>query len=301
MIIDFDLFKKVTGYDIKSFFVRFTNFTTNQYQYIVTYYGGGDLNQDSFFELNYLLKECTKIEPLFRLNNKRLSSIDMWEILDLFTEVQTKLWTIEKTGKWMKSSRLNTNDTSTKINRIQGQYETLEMMADELGFSNSQNDWVSIALNNQAIEEDYTMEGGKMFTVSLQNNFNIGLPNIIDYTVGKNVLGKDILKKITFTDNDLETLNFEKAMTQSFEIKINVQKNSIPEFPEYGVNNEIIGTNVASISYPSLFRDLLNLFKQDSRWKEVNLLDLYRDKDSVFMKFEAKSILKDAYVTNINV
>jgi hypothetical protein len=45
------------------------------------------LNQNAFFELNYLLKESSKIEPLFRINTNRLYSIDMWEFLDLFSEI----------------------------------------------------------------------------------------------------------------------------------------------------------------------------------------------------------------------
>lgn len=299
--IDFDKFKKVTGYNIKSFFERFESFMSNQYRYVINYYNGGELKQDSFFELGNLLKDIAIIEPLFRINTNGLDTIDMWELLDLFSEVQTKLYTINKAGKWLKSSRLNTNDIGVKIERIQKQNETLEVMADDLGYNEPQDDWFDIALGNQIIEEDYTMDGGVIFTVILQNNFNIGLENIIDYTVGQNVLGKDIYRKITFENNDLKVVNYDKALEQSFEIKISMQKNSIPEFPDYGLDGQIIGTNVAAISYPALFRDLLDLFKQDGRWSEVNLLDIYRKDDAVNLKFEAKSILKESLVTNIKI
>lgn len=301
MVIDFNKFKNTTGYDILGFFNRYSSFMDIYYPSIINYYSGGALDQNAFFELDYLLKEVTKIEPLFLLNTNRMDTVDMWELLDLFSDVQVKLLTINKTGKWMRSSRLNTNETGVKIDKIQYQNETIEMMANDLGYSDPQNDWMNIAINNQAKEEDYTLEGGTIFSVVFQNNSNIGLDNIVDSGQGKRVLGKDVAKKISFVNNDLDVVEFEKAIAQSFEIKMNVQRNSIPEFPEYGINNELIGTNAAALSYPALFRDVLALFRQDKRWSNVNLIDIYRKDDMVFMKIEATSILKDSLVTNINV
>lgn len=299
--IDFDKFKKVTGYDIKSFFQQYSDFSSNYYQSIVNYYNGGNLNQDAFFELNKLIDQSKIIEPLFRINTGGLDTIDMWELLDLFSEIQVKLLTTKQTGKWMRSSRLNTNEVGVKINKVQRENETLELMANEVGYENIQDDWVDLAINNQITEEDYTMSGGKIITVTFQNTFNIDLDNIVDYATDKKILGKDVAKKIKFIDNDLEVVTESKAIDQSFEIKINVQKNSIPEFPDYGVNNDIIGTNVSAISYPSIFRDLLALFKQDKRWSEVVLIDIQRKDDAVSLKFEAKTILKNTLVTNINI
>lgn len=301
MVIDFNKFKNTTGYDILEFFNRYSSFMDIYYPSIINYYSGGALDQNAFFELDYLLKEVTKIEPLFLLNTNRMDTVDMWELLDLFSDVQVKLLTINKTGKWMRSSRLNTNETGVKIDKIQYQNETIEMMANDLGYSDPQNDWMNIAINNQAKEEDYTLEGGTIFSVVFQNNSNIGLDNIVDSGQGKRVLGKDVAKKISFINNDLDVVEFEAAIAQSFEIKMNVQRNSIPEFPEYGINNELIGTNAAALSYPALFRDVLALFRQDKRWSNVNLLDIYRKDDMIFMKIEATSILKDSLVTNINV
>lgn len=299
--IDFDKFKKVSGYDIKAFFVRFNDFISNYYQSIIGYYNGGGLNQDAFFELDYLLNQVNIIEPLFRLNSNRYDTIDMWELLDLFSEIQVKLLTVKMSGKWMKSSRLNTNEVGVKIDRIQSQNETLEMMAEDIGYAEPQDDWVDLAINNQIIEEGYTLDGGQIISITLQNNFSLGLDNIVDYTVGQNVLGKDIAQKINFVDNDLEVVEYKKAIDQSFKIKMNLQKNSIPEFPNKGFDNSNIGTNVAAISYPTLFRDLLNLFKQDQRWDKVTLIDISRVEDAIKMKFEARTILKDSLITNISV
>ena len=140
-----------------------------------------------------------------------------------------------------------------------------------------------------------------MFTVKFKNNASFNLDNIVDYYTGKNVLGKDIDRKLTFENNDLKTVEFEDAIEQSFYIKINAKKNSIPQFPDKGIDANIIGTNVASLTYPALFRDLLNLFNQDQRWSEVNILDINRVDSSVFIKLEAKTITKDAIISNVNI
>jgi hypothetical protein len=225
----------------------------------------------------------------------------MWDLLTLFTESRIKLMSCRKTGKWLRSSRLNQNDTNVKISRVQSENETIEQMADSLGFISPDNDWANISISNEIIEEDYTMDGGTLFTISFRNNFSINLDNIVDYFSGDNILGKDIYKVITFENNDLKTISGKSAIDQSFKIKTELKKNSIPQFPDLGVDGELIGSNVAAISYPSILRGLLNVFKLDQRFKEVSLIDIFRKDDALFIKFSAKSINKDSLVTNINV
>lgn len=300
--IDFDKFKTVTGYDIKVFLSDCSSFFSTLYQDIITYYSGGEIvPTEATNEMNRLLNEVSKIEPLFRVNNNRLDTIDMWELLDIFTEMQVKLLTAQKTAKWMRSSRLSLNDTSVQIDRIQVQNETIEDISRESGYQSPQDDWKDIAINNYLIEEDYTMEGGKMITLTFKNNSNLVLDNIVDYYVGKNVLGKDMNRKFTFTNDDLDLVTEEDAINQSFNIKLEVQKNSIPEFPFYGIYPDAIGSNVAALSFPSMAKDLMKLFSQDKRWSSFSLIDVFREDDYVAMKIEAKTILNDVQRTNIKI
>jgi len=309
--LNFDKFKRVTGYNIKDFFQRYYNFFTNDYNSIVSYYKGGSLNQSAFAELDYLLKQVTVIESLFWIHSIRLDTIDFWEMLDLFTEMQTKLLTAKKTGKWLRSSRLNLNDVNPKVKRVQGQNETIESIADDLGYDDSQNTWVDIAISNLVTEDSYdiygesnvgyTNKGGRMFTVSLKNNASISLSNIVDYFTPENILGKDIDKKIIFENNDLKVLSGKDAVNQSFGIKLGIKKNSIPEFPDKGIVPENIGTNVSTLSYPSIFRNLLALFRDDQRWRSVSILNLRRKDSAVFLEIEAKTITNDPVVTNLKI
>lgn len=300
MIVDFEKFKKVTGYDIKQFLTDCSSFFSDNYQDIVDFYMGSDnVPTIAFNELNRLNNEVSKIEPLFRTNSNRLDTIDMWEILDLFTEMQVKLMTASKTAKWMRSSRLNSNDTSVKISRIQTQNETLESVAREVGYQSPQNDWKNIALDNLLIEEDYTMEGGTMITLTFKNNANLSIDNIVDYFTGDNVKGKDINRKFTFVNNDLNTVSGNSCLEQSFKIKLEIMKNSIPEFPNYGSYPDAVGTSVAALSFPSRMKDIMNLFSQDKRWSNFSVLNVKRDGDIVQMSVQAQSILSDIQNTNI--
>ena len=190
-----ETFKKQTGYDIQSFFESFALFANSYYPLIVAYYTGQDDIDigDSFGRLDTLLKQSREIEPLFTLKATGLARVDSWELLDMFTECQTKLWTI---------------------------------------------------------------------------------------------------------DNSLE---YEAAIGQALDTIINSLKGSIPEFPDYGLPNEAIGSSVNAIQYPSLFKHLVNMFQRDARWVEVNLLDLYRKEDAIFMKIQAKTVTNNFLVTNIQI
>ena len=302
MVIDWDKFKNVTGYDIHQFFLNCESFFSTKYQDIVNYYSGYDyVPTDSFNELILLQNEINVIEPLFRVNSNRLDTIDMWDILDLFTEMQTKLLTAAKLSKWMRSSRLSKNDSSVQIDRIQIQNETLESISSDIGYSNPQNDWKNIAIDNLIEEEDYTMEGGKLITLTFKNNAYLSLDNIIDYFVGDNIKGKDITRKFEFIDNDLVCVSGNDCLNQSFKIKLEIEKNSIPEFPDYGSYPDAIGSNVAAISFPSRIKDLMKIFAQDKRWSNLTFLNIYRKEDAVYMSLQAKSISQDIQRTNIKI
>lgn len=297
----FEDFKRITGYDLQAFFQRFVDFINFHSGNVINYYDGGSINNTSFNELETLLKESKNISPLFEQHGANLTYLGYWEVLEKFTDIQTSLYTFDNMNKWMKSSRLNRFDSGTHIVRQLRQGETMELLSEDVGYSNSQEDWVTLAINNQLIEEEYTPEGGKIISVVFQNNSNFAIDNIIDSLVGKNVLGKDINRKIKFVNNDVETVEYEKAIEQCLYIILGTVKGSIPEFKEDGIESDTIGSNANIIQYPSMFRNLLSIFQKDGRWSEITLLDLKREEDNVFMKIECKTILQDRVITNIPV
>ena len=297
----FDSFNRITGYNLQAFFQRFTNFISIHSGNIINYYDGELLNNESFNELETLLKESKKISPLFEQYGQNLTFLGYWELLDKFTEIQTSLYTFDNMSKWMRSSRLNRFDSNVKVDRKIRQGETIELIAEESGYNNPQEDWKELSINNQLIEEEYTPDGGKIISITFQNNATFDIDNIIDSLLGENILGKDIKTRINFVSNDLETVEFEDAIKQTLNTILGTVKGSIPEFKDDGVDNDMVGSNVNTIQYPSMFRNMLGMFQKDGRWTEISLLDLKREEDNVFMRLECKTVLQESIVTNIPV
>lgn len=301
MIAGIDEFKEITNYDIETFFNDYNTFVNTYYNRIIDYYNGADSDAKAFAALDNLAKEISKIEPLFTIYRERFNTIDFWTIMDLYSDILVKVNTCLQMSKWMRSSRLSQFDSNVQVDRILSQGETFERISKDYGSTDYDNDWALIAIDNLINEEDYTPQGGLAFKVTLKNASNFNIANIIDNLSEENVYGKDIYKVFSFENNDLVTVVSKDALKQTLDTILSTVKGSIPEFPEDGIPDDVNGTNVNAIQYPGIFRNLLNLFRKDGRWTEINLLDLYRDQDSIFMKLEVQAVLKDSFITNVNL
>lgn len=304
MIEALENFQKLTGYDIKKYFEDFVLFCNNNYPLIVAYYTGQDGVdvKDSFDFLEKLLKNSEEIEPLFYLKSNGLSRIDSWELLDYFTECQTKLWTINNSSKWLRSSRIGRYSSGSVVDRILKTSETFENVSNDLGSSNSDDDWVDISKNNFIEEEDYDYEKcDKLFKIYYNTSGYHDITNIVDNLDSEKILGKDIDANFRFENGDIATVEYEEAVKQSFNTILSSLKGSIPEFPEYGLPNEVLGSSINAVQYPILFKHLINMFQRDERWAEVNLLDIFKNEDKIFMTINAKTVTNNYYKTNIRI
>lgn len=301
MIAGLEIFRQITGYNIEAFFRLYRFFVANHYQNILEYYNGADRVANSFAVLAELNRQITMIEPLIDLHRNRFQTIDSWNIVDAYGDIFVAVETVNNMSRWARSSRTTQFDAGVRVNRTLTQGQTFETVLRTEGVRDYDNDWTLVNIENYIQEEDYTSNGGLQFSLTLRGSSNFNLPNIVDNLNGENVYGKDIQRGFVFVDNDLQTVVGSDAVKQTLDTILMTIKGSIPEFPEDGIENDIIGSNVASIQYPIIFRNLLNIFRKDGRFTEVNLLDLFRDQDSIFMKFEVKAILKDAFITNLSI
>ena len=289
----FEKFNQITGYDIKSFFKSFVDFSNTYYPSIVSFYQGGIVNADAFKTLDNLIASANVIEPL----------ISMWDILDDFTEIQTKLETIKNSDRWLRSSSIG-RDNTIQISRKLRSGEDFETVSLEKGDEDPENDWRSIVTPQYIEEEDYDDIDGmrNTFYINMRNTGSNEVSTVIDTLIGDKILGKDISVKFSFDETgDLITVNSHDAMVQALNIIASSLTGSIPEFPDYGISNEFIGTTVNAIQYPSIFKSVMNMFQRDSRWESVELLDLRIKEDNVFLTVKAKAITNQEYLTNITV
>ena len=292
----------ITKIDIQQFFQDTVDFINEGYPSILSYYEGGDLPADSFKVLDDLLVRAESIDAAFFNFSDQMKTLDMWDLLDTFEDSWGQLLTINNTSKWMRSSRVGRYDGKFYLERALKDFENFEQVASSVGSNDPQNDWEEIAVSNFIIEEDYSpRSGGPIFKISLSSSANFGIQTVVDSLVGERILGKDVDKRFYFANNDLAIVEYKDAINQTIDTIMNTLKGDIPEFPEDGVSNEFIGTNVSAIQYPTLFRNLSTMFAKDDRFIEVNLLSLSRKDYYIIMKIKIKTINSDSYITNISV
>lgn len=297
-------FKQLTGYNIQAFFEDFALFCNSYYPLIVGYYTGATnvSVDDSFGRLETLMKQAQEIEPLFTLKANSLTGIGAWELLDTFTDCQTKLWTINNSSRWLRSAIIGKFSNNIALNRVLKSRENFEIVATELGSNDPQNAWFDIAKNNFVEEEDYDAnnEGG-MFKINIKQSGNYDIPNIVDNLSSEKILGRDMDVDFRFENNDIATVDYELAVRQAFNTILHCVKGAIPEFNDYGIPNDIPGSSVNAVQYPVLFKHIMNMFQRDARWVQVNLIDVYRKEDNIFMKINAKTVTNNFLETNIQI
>lgn len=299
----FEKFQQITGYNIKDFFQSFVDFSNSYYPDIVSYYQGGSLNAEAFKNLDTLISKADVIDPLFILHSDTLDDISMWDILDDFSEIKTKLSTIKNSDRWLRSSLLGRTN-SIQINKRLRTGEDFENVSLEKGDENPEDDWLQIVTPQYIEEEDYTLTDGTkgMFSINMRNAGSNEVDTVIDTLVGDKILGKDISVKFEFDESgDLKVVTGHDAMIQALSIITSSLTGSIPEFPDYGISNEFIGTTVNAIQYPSIFKNLMNMFQRDSRWESAELMDIQIKEDNVFLKVKATTVTNQEYLTNITI
>jgi len=286
-------FKEVTGYDIRKFFQDFYNFTINDYPNIVNYYNGADIVQHSFNEFDRLNREANKIEGLLQFYSKRFNNVEYWELYDKFSDIQVKLDTTANLSRWMRSSRADRYSSEISIEYVLKQNESLERVSKKSGNELYDNEWFKIAIDNDLNEERYTSTGGNILTIKLSNKLNFSLKNIVDTLTKENLYGKDIKKKFEIVDGDVVTLRGMESLMQTFSTIFETFKGSIPEFPEDGLSNFVIGSNANIIGYQYIFRNIIEMFQKDDRFKSVELIDLKKSEDYIYLKVQARTKIND--------
>jgi len=297
-------FKNLTGYNIQGFFEDFVLFCNNYYPLLVAYYTGqSDVSvNDSFGRLDNLMQQAREIEPLFTLKANGLTGMSSWELLDTFTECQTKLWTINNSSRWLRSAIIGRYGSNIALDRVLKTRENFEIVANELGITDPQNAWFDIAKNNFVEEEDYDANSaGGMFKINIRQSGNFDIPNVVDNLSSEKILGRDMDADFRFENNDVATVDYELAVKQAFNTILNCVKGSVPEFIDYGIPNDIPGSSVNAVQYPTLFKHIMNMFQRDARWVQVNLLDVYQESDCIYMKISAKTVTNNYLETNIQI
>lgn len=292
-----DIFNDITGYDINDYFKLFVNFVNNYYQNLVDFYSGyADIEGITINKLEELKSETNLIGELFDNNIKNLTcNAQFWELLDTFETIRNKVYTIDNTSKWLRSSVIaGQYNRSAATTYIQKQYQSLEDISSEIGYADPDTNWTDLAIDNGIAEEDYSADGGSIVSVRLQNNASININSVVDSLIGKRIYGVDIFKNITFEDNDIKILSNTDTIKQAFEILLSLERGDVPQFPEDGIDKRlVIGVNVNSLTYPSIFRQLMQIFSKDDTFKNLSIIDVKQQDDNALISISVKTRLDE--------
>lgn len=296
-----DKFKHGTGADIELFLNDFNFFEKNHYSNIVDFFGNGaNLVRESFNYLDNLVQRSKYIGSILEGKLPAFDSVAYWDIVDAFEDIKEDLNDCYNLNRLLRSSSKR-NEATVELSYIQKQNETPESISKKIGFSD-RDSWTNLLLSNQATEEDYTNSGGKLLNVRIPNSTTFNLENIVDILSYQNVYGKDIACKLEIqSDGGLKTLEGKESLQQTFSIIMSTIKGSIPEFPEDGVPDYVFGSNRNIIQYPIIFRSLFSMIQKDKRFTGLELLDINKDQDSIFMSFQATTIVGNNLTNSIAI
>jgi hypothetical protein len=292
----FDTFKSVTRFDIETYFNKFSTFVLSDYQRIVDYYQrGGEISSTVLTNLDNLIDDMLQLTDLFSLYTERLSSgtAEIWELLDFFETTKVTLLTVKNSSRWMRSTKNVLRSDAVDQDYILRQGQNLEQLAGELGYSDINNDWKNIAINNDVEEEDYSFEGGTKLKISFINQLNYTVDSVIDSISGEKLYGLDIDRYFIFENNDLRTLGYKDTILQQTEILVGLVKGSVPEFPQDGISKDLISTNVNAIQYPAILRQQAAVFEKDDRYKSIMVNSLKTDVDSLTIDLQITTKLNE--------
>lgn len=302
-----DRFRTLTSYDIGVFFKNYIEFIDTYYSNIINFFSGSSdiVPTLSFSKLDWLLKEYKKIIDVIILNANSLDNYEFWALTEYIEDIGHAIEAADNTSKWLRSSSTKNGYKQQIISeQMTSQGQGLEDLERKVLRSSNPNDtWVNTALENELREEDYTLDGGYLIKVIYKNNAALSLNSVVDnIDVPEKTYGLDIDQNILFTNDDLVVLSYKDTLLQCASILTALKREDDPSFPERGLNvKTLIGSNVAAISYPIIFRDLAANFATDDSFKSFSITDVRRDKDAILLDFTVQTKAGDSFNDSVQL
>lgn len=301
-------FKKFTSFDIRFFLEEFIDFSENHRTRIINYYKGDTKEnpKEAFNFLDKLIGDADEAIELAHLNKDSFDRFSDWNVLEEIENTRVKLNTTLNFSKYLRSSITNTSyNNDAEVDVTLKQNETLEQLANSLGYSDPQNDWIDIAVRNNLQQEDYTTGGDVVLSVSYKNSINYFRVNsVVDNIQGKNILGKDIQYKLEFdtSNDDIKTLGPEDTFKQAVRALARLRKGDNPFYPQDGINPSlVVGSNLGGIAFPSLFRQMNNTFSTDDTISNFSITDITQQQTSLALDYSVESKLGEVESDRLNI
>lgn len=287
-------FSNKIGYDIKTFFEESLELMQVHHSNIVSYFvEEGDFSKEAFGLLDKLENKSQIIYSKLRTNRNKLNNFLDFVIFDQIEDFISVFRSIQNYSRWYKSSIIKGRfKTTTEVNFVLRQNQTLENLSQEIGWQNQDEGALDLALRNKIKETDYDLQGGLIFKFAYQNEKSLKLQTVVDEMTGENLLGKDIQAKLEFKNDDLVYLTPQDTFHQTCEILTNLMKNSNPEFPNDGFDKSAISNkNLMKVRLPSFIRQIYAVAKKDDTIASFSVSDIVESGDSLRIEMQYRSYL----------
>jgi len=290
-----EIFQNKTGYKLDEYLLRVNDFFQSDFQRIYDWYSGLSKkpNVNSFKNMYTLICDSGVVLNLFYQNRNEFSKTYFWDLLEQLENINIKLITTSNLSKLLRSTRtkssysgkLSTDYTTRK-------YDTLEDVQRNVNNSpNYDDDWWRLAVGNDLKEEDYDNGGGLLLQVETNFNPGVNLQSVVDNPIGEKMYGRDMNRKITILDEDIEVLGYNETVLQSLDIFLETKLGTVPENKEIGYDESlVVGSSRGAVNFNILQRQLINIFNTDDSFTNFQITNISFKDDSVYLEFKINTI-----------
>lgn len=287
-------FQKVTKYPLVEFLAQYRNFMLNSYPEIDRYFSGETASIDNahLIALKNLTTECGNCMSQFKNFANKFDKCGYWELMEYIGNLEDTIEKINKLPKFRRTSLTKRGyQAVVQVATDVGGFRTMEDVANVVQNLNRDNyNWVDLMLSNDLNEGDWEIDKLTPLNVLINNTVDVVVTTILDQPIGKRIYGKDINRKVTFVDNDLDIKIWQDNIEQKCDILLSLKRGDVPENMLFGQNAELtIGVTSKSFSYPELVKNLQNTFLQNDLFQYVEITKFQYENGSMFMYCDIKT------------
>ena len=159
---------------------------------------------------------------------------------------------------------------------------------------------IFIDRENDIEEDDWEIDKLSNVQAQVNNQTDVVVNTILESPVGNHVYGKDVKRKISFSNNDIDVVKYEENVEQKCDILLSLNRGDVPELPAFGKNVQI-GKNSGTYNYTELIKDLNNVFLQDDLFSSIGVESIELVEGDIYAKCSIKTKYSYSTVKSIKI
>ena len=267
-------FENVTKFKLLKYFEDYQSFMQNDFSHLSDYYSGQTEGIDAKITNNFnaLLRQSRTLIQTFKNFSSKLSNCGFWELQQYCQNLNDTLERVAKLPKYYRTvESVRGYQPYIKVSADIGGMKTPQDLAAEIGSSGVSE--TSLILDNDLQENAWEIDKLSSVDAIVNNQSDLVVESILESPVGNHVYGKDINKKLTIVDNDLDVKKYEENVEQKVDTLLTLNRGDIPEMPAFG-KNRLQGQTAGAYNYAELLKDIQTVFAQDDLFDSVEVIDV---------------------------